>query len=157
MASSVEDVFQVIRDFRAKDGAELWPADDLEVKRQTVELYFQRGLVTLLNDQDGRLAGFLFFYRDYQFKGLNVGQRFPAGPFVVCEFFWIREDCRNRVFARSLIEKCLRENREKLLGAEWLVYEDADNGFKTRIFDFGKFVRRYLWQRAEAVQHKNRQ
>lgn len=143
----LEQVFTVVRDWGQLHGWPLWPADDTEKKRFFVRFCSERGFLTLLADPQGRLEGFLFFYRSHQFEGMDVQRPEPAGKYVVCDVFWIRPDLTRTDAADRLIRKAVTENRDKILGAEKIVFFREWNGFNPVIYDFPAFFRRFYGKR----------
>ncbi|GEM_PF-3238502 len=146
----VEQVWDVIRDWKNLHRFDLWPADEVETKRKFVEYCFAHDLITLLVDSSGRLEGFLFFYRQPQHDGLNLKRPEANGRYAVCDCLWIRSDLRGKgMKLRELVGKALRENREKILGAEKLLFLRPKNAFKDMFFDFPNFYRKFYPCRAE--------
>lgn len=139
----LEQVFGVVRDWSKNEGFDLWPADDNEKKKKFIEFCYTNGLLTLLTDSKNQLEGFLFFYRQPQFDGLNLNRPEQHGRYVVCDCLWIREDLRKTDTLKRLIKKALRENKERILGAEKLVFHDEKHNFEEVFFDFPKFFRKF--------------
>lgn len=150
-----EECWRVVRDWKELNGFDLWPADEPEKVRKFLEFCCSTGLLTLLIDSQGRLEGFLTFYRSHQYAGLDWARPIMVGEYVVCDVFWVRPDLKKTDAADRLIRLAIRESKEKILGAEKIVFFRAWNNFKPVIYDFPRFYRRYSWQRADRQQHSN--
>lgn len=158
MNPSLQDqVFRVIRDWDSFNGYSMWPADDLEKKRKSFEYYCDTGNISPLVDQSGLLEGFVLFYRSYQHEGLDLSSRHDGGQYLVAEIIWIRPDLRGTGKLKELIRFALKQQRERVLGAEKLVMHRTHSNFKPCFYDFGKFYRRHTWGRAEAAQRSSSQ
>lgn len=153
--SLTDQVFRVIQDWHSSNGYAMWPVDDLETKRKTVEHYCDSGNISPLVDRQGLLEGFCLFYRSWQHDGLNLLQRHDGGQYLVAEIIWIRPDLRGTGKLKELIRFALKQQRERILGAEKLVMHRTHNNLKPCFYDFGKFYRRHTWQKAAAEQHSS--
>lgn len=150
-----EECWRIVRDWKELHGFDLWPADDSEKIRKFLEFCYSTGLLTLLTDSQGRLEGFLTFYRSHQWQGLDWKRPVMVGPYVVCDVFWVRPDLSKTDAAQRLIAKAINDGSEKVLGAEKIVFFRAWNGFKPVIYDFPRFYRRFKWLRAAQPQHSS--
>lgn len=141
MPPLVSEVFEVLE---GPEFSGLWPEDGKEKKRKHIEFCFKSGLLTPLEDPKGSLAGFLIFYRGRFLDGILKARPDDGGPYVVCSVLWIRPDLRGGDTMRRLIRKAVKENREKILGAEKISFERLRRGTGDRKYNFPRFFRRFF-------------
>ena len=145
MPPLLESILAIVQDWEACNGYPMWPGDTQEKKRKFAEFCLNSGFLTPLVESSGALAGFLFFYRGPFADGIDLKRPDNGGPFVVCDCVWIRTDLRgNGTALRALFKKALRENREKVLGGEKLIFQRYRAGqYKERRFNFPRFWRKF--------------
>lgn len=141
MPPLLTEVFEVLE---GPEFSGLWPEDGKEKKRKHIEFCFKSGLLTPLCDPQGRLAGFLLYYRGPFLDGIYKNRPDDGGEFIVCTVLWVRPDLRGGQTIKNLISKAVTENREKILGAEKISFERIQRGNGDRVYNFPKFFRRYF-------------
>lgn len=135
----------------------IYPLDNAEEKRKFFECLEKNDLITLSDDPQGNLEGFLICYRSFNGDYLNKARASEqTGDSVVVDLLWLRPDLRDGLTIKKIICHSLRVNRERNAGAEKLFMHvrragDRPLGPKEvrrgddifRIYDYQRFYRKF--------------
>lgn len=99
--------------------SEIYPQDNAEEKRKFFECLERNDLITLSDDSQGNLKGFVICYRSFNGDYLNKARASEqTGDSVVVDLIWIRPDLRDGLTIKKIISHSLRANRYRNAGAE---------------------------------------
>lgn len=138
----LDQILLIVQDWEKENAFPIWPGDTTERKRAFSEWCFHSGFLSPLTEPDGTLAGFIFYWRSDRTDAIDIKRPDGGGRYVVASLCWVRPDLRGSGTFKKLIRKTIRENREKFLGAEKIVF--GRRGGAERFFSFPKFYRRVI-------------
>lgn len=127
------------------DGS-IYPLDNLEVKRRFFDLVSKLDLLTLSDDPQGNLEGFLVSFRSWNGEPLDLKRpEEQTGNSVTVDNIWVRPDLRGRGALKRLIRFGLIRNRERNAGAEkiFIHWRQAPSGEVFKGYDYPRFFRKY--------------
>lgn len=126
--------------------SKIYPLDNLEVKRKFFDLLVKQDLITLSDDPQGNLEGFLVSYRSWNGEPLNKSRASEqTGNSVTVDLIWIREDLRGTETIKRLIRHALLRNKDRNAGAEKIFIHWRQGPDKDMFIghDYPSFFRKY--------------
>lgn len=135
-----------VRQVFLSDGA-IYPSDNADKKEAFLDLVVKLDLLTLLDDPQGRLEGFLVCFRSWHGEALSrTRPEEQTGNGVTVDNIWVRPDLRGDGRAlRRLMRYALIRNQTRNAGAEkiYVHWRQAPEVDVFRGYDYPKFYRKY--------------